>query len=100
MAVWWLGPGGPFIDPQSSERVSESPQAARLRNGFDVTTELLMDDVVTPWDAGIRFESPVIPAEREAGSFVVARWADWLGTRWEYRPGALRRIRDDEPWEP
>jgi hypothetical protein len=97
-AAFWLGPDGPYIDAQSSERVSASPEVARLRDGFEASAELLREEVLTPWDTGIRFESPVLPAEKQAGSYVLARWTDRWGTRWEHRPGLLRPVQDDDPW--
>jgi len=99
-AVFWLGPDGPYIDALSSERVSVSPEVARLRNGFEASAELLREEVLTPWDTGIRFESPVVPAEKVAGSYVAARWTDRWGTRWEHRRGEVHQVRDNDPWSP
>ena len=86
--------GARLVTPNSS------PDAARLRNGFEASAELLREEVLTPWDTGIRFESPIVPAEKQAGSYVAARWTDRRGTRWEYRRGEVRQVRDDDPWSP
>lgn len=95
-----LGLEGVLKEPQTSERVSAFMDAPRLRQGFDPTSENSAEDVLTPWDVGVRFESPVIPVTALTGPYVVARWTDQWGTRWEHKRGVVRRIREDEPWEP
>lgn len=98
--VRFSGLGGELLTPQDTARIPASPDAAKLRNGFEVSSEVLAQDVLAPWDEGIRFETGVVPPAALDGPYVIARWTDRWGTRWEHSRGRVRRIRDDEPWEP
>jgi len=55
---------------------------------------------LTPWDGGIRFESDDVAAGLMTGPYPLMRWTDRWDTRWEYRRGEVRQVRDDEPWSP
>jgi hypothetical protein len=59
-----------------------------------------MSGVLTPWDGGIRFESDDVAAGLLTGPYPLVRWTDRCDTRWEYRRGEVRQVRDDEPWSP
>ena len=91
---------GPLEKPEESERILASPDAVKLRNGFSISEgKLIVQEVLTPWDVGIRFESDVIPAGKLVQPYVVARWTDRWGTMWEHARGRLRQVTYDDPWD-
>lgn len=96
---FFLDNGGQMLTLRRSEPISRSPDSARLRGDFDVLPQEPMEEVLTTWDVGVRFESPIGPERDLAGAFVVVRWTDRWDTRWEYKLGAVRQIQEDEPWE-
>ena len=71
-----------------------------LRSGYYSSREQAVLGVLTPFDAGIRFETDEIHIRNLSGPFPIVRWTDRWGTRWEHKRGVVRRIREDEPWEP
>jgi hypothetical protein len=50
---------------------------------------------LAPWDAGLRFVSDPVGEQHLAGAYVIARWTDWRGTRWEHRHGQVRQVTGD-----
>jgi hypothetical protein len=71
-----------------------------LRAGWFASDELVTTDVLTPWNAGVRFETDEIHTQHLSGPYPIVRWTDRWGTRWEHKRGVVRQIRDDEPWAP
>ena len=55
-------------------------------------------DRLTPWDAGMRFESGDVGLRHLAGPYFVVRWVDRWGTHWEHKQGVVRYITDGEAW--
>ena len=56
--------------------------------------------MLTPWNAGVRFESDEIHTQHLSGPYPIVRWTDRWGTRWEHKRGVMRQIRDGEQWAP
>jgi len=54
---------------------------------------------LTPQDPGLRMIGPALRIDQSLFVYPLVRWSDRWGTRWDYRRGEVRRIRDDEPWE-
>ena len=71
-----------------------------LIRDVDTSRPRAMYGVLSPWDTGIRFESYEVPVQQLRNPYAAVRWVDQWGTRWEHKVGVVRRIRDDEPWEP
>lgn len=69
-----------------------------LRGAWHVSEERAMRGVLTPWDAGIRFESDKVHVKFLSGPYPLVRWTDRRGTRWEHRRGEVRQVRDNEEW--
>jgi len=87
--------------PQRSKRLTGFGQVReRLREGWSPSAEHALDGVLTPRDAGVRFESYQIPAGELGNPYPLVRWTDRWGTRWEHRRGEVRQVRDDEAWTP
>lgn len=55
-----------------------------------------MPDTLTPWAAGIRFESGRVPD----GSYCIIRWTDRYGTCWEHKLGRVRQVKPSDAWAP
>lgn len=77
-------------------RVVGAPDDTRL----DVASALQFErtyrpDMLTPWDAGLRFRV----AGGDPDSYPVVRWRDRWGQCWEHRPDSLRRIGDATDWQ-
>jgi len=53
---------------------------------------------LTPWDAGLRFESDPIGVQHLGSEHPVVRWTDQWGTRWEHRRGEVRQVEDSSIW--
>ncbi len=87
--------------PQGYQRLSGFGNVRpRLREGWSPSSERAMHGVLAPWDAGIRFESDEVSAERLNNPYPLVRWTDRWGTRWEHRRGEVRQVREDAPWVP
>jgi hypothetical protein len=71
-----------------------------LRAGWYASDERVTTDVLTPWDAGMSFESGEIHTQNLRGPYPIVRWTDRWGTRWEHKRGVVRQIRDGELWAP
>jgi hypothetical protein len=71
-----------------------------LRAGYYPSPERAVSGVLTPFDAGIRFETDNIHERHLASPYPVVRWTDRWGTRWEHKRGVVRQVRDDQQWEP
>jgi len=67
---------------------------------FGPSPERAVRGVLAPWDTGIRFETDAIHERHLASWYPVVRWTDRWGVWWEYKRGAVRPIRGDEPWVP
>jgi hypothetical protein len=87
--------------PQRSKRLTGFGHVSeRLREGWSPSAEHALDGVLTPRDAGVRFESYQVPAGELGNPYPLVRWTDRWGTRWEHRHGKVRHVREDEPWVP
>jgi hypothetical protein len=71
-----------------------------FRAGWSSSDEQVTSDVLTPWSAGIRFETDEIHVQHLRGPYPIVRWTDRWATRWEHKKGVVRQIREDEPWAP
>jgi hypothetical protein len=87
--------------PERSKRLTGFGNVReRLREGWNPSAEHALDGVLTPRDAGVRFESYMVPARELGSPYPLVRWIDRWGTKWEHRRGEVRRLRYDEPWSP
>ena len=87
--------------PQRSKRLTGFGQVReRLRKGWSPSAEHALDGVLTPRDAGVRFESYQVPAGELGNPYPLVRWTDRWGTRWEHRRGEVREVPDDQEWAP
>ncbi len=73
-----------------------------LRKDWRPSSERAMYGILTPLDAGIRFESDEVDVRHLKSPYPLVRWMDRWGTRWEWehRLGEVRQIRDDQDWAP
>jgi hypothetical protein len=101
-ARFCLGSGsGDLVFSARSKRLTGYKEISeRLRYGWAASAEHALDGVLTPRDAGVRFESYTVPVAALSDPYPVVRWTDRWGTRWEHKKGVVMRVRDDEPWEP
>lgn len=72
--------------------------SARVRDGFSASAEHALDGVLTPRDAGVRFETDPVPVQRLANPYPLVRWTDRWGTRWEHRRGEVGQIELTRHW--
>jgi hypothetical protein len=87
--------------PERSKRLTGFGDVReRLREGWNPAAEHALEGVLTPKDAGVRFESYLVPAHALDNPYPLVRWTDQWGTRWEHRRGEVRPVRDAEPWMP
>jgi len=70
----------------------------QLRKEFDSRDETAARDILTPWDAGLRFEADAMEVRDLKSPYLLVRWTDRWGTRWEHKRGEVGQVRDDEPW--
>jgi len=70
----------------------------RLRDGFAASAEHALDGVLTPRDAGVRFESYPVPTASLADPYPLVRWTDRWGTRWEHRRGEVGQVVPGQDW--
>jgi hypothetical protein len=56
----------------------------KLRAGQPDLTEAARGSVLTPWDAGMRFECQRVHKKDISGPYAVVRWTDRWGRRWEH----------------
>jgi hypothetical protein len=56
-------------------------------------------DMLTPWEAGLRFRIDPARIDGDTGVYPVIRWRDRWGQRWEHRPEHLRRIGEQDDWQ-
>jgi hypothetical protein len=102
-ARFWLpGPNPSLVSPGYRERVQGADMLnEKLLLGMSGRLEgFVHDDILTPWDIGVRFEADPMDTANVVGAYPVVRWTDRWGTRWEYRRGEVRQVRDDESWSP
>ena len=53
---------------------------------------------LTPTEPGLRLDGDSLaPA---ANPYVIVRWTDHWGTRWEHQDGQVRQVTEDQPWTP
>jgi hypothetical protein len=71
-----------------------------LRGGYWEASESDAPIVLTPFDAGIRFETNSVIERKLPSMYPVVRWRDRWGTRWEHKRGVVRQVVDGDPWEP
>jgi hypothetical protein len=71
-----------------------------LHKDWIPSSERAMYEILTPLDAGIRFESDEVHMQNLKNPYPLVRWTDRWGTRWEHRLGQVRRISDGQDWEP
>ena len=91
----------PLFSPARSKRLTGFADVRdRVRDRWHASAEHAMDGVLTPRDAGIRFESYVVPASELTAPYPIVRWIDRWGTQWQYERGVVRRVLDDEQWAP
>lgn len=84
------------VQPQRHERLSRLQDlGGPLKGGFGPSPGFESERVLTPWDLGIRFESPVVPLEVLEDPYPVVRWTDRWDTRWEHRRGQVRQAPGD-----
>jgi hypothetical protein len=69
-----------------------------LRAGQPGLIESAYDNALTPWDAGMRFQTDAIGVRHIAQPYAVVRWTDRWGQRWEHKKGRVRKINDGEKW--
>lgn len=74
---------------------------ARLSEGVRGEFRPLRDstrnvDTLAPWDDGIRFETNEISLSHIAGPYVIVRWTDRWGTRWEHNKDIVRPLEQGE----
>lgn len=91
--------GNILVQPRGYERMSGFNRVDdKLRAGYAPAAERPLRGVLTPFDAGIRFESGDMHERDLASPYPVVRWNDHWGTRWEHKRGVVRRIADDTEW--
>jgi hypothetical protein len=89
--------GQDLASPARSKRLTGFGRVSgRVQGGFSASAEHALDRVLTPRDAGVRFESYPVPADRLANPYPVVRWTDRWGTRWEHRQGQVDPIVKDQ----
>jgi hypothetical protein len=96
------GGNASIVSFATSERVGGTEDLdPRLRQRtFSRLEGMTHADRLTPWDAGIYFQSDPMSAEQLPGAYPVVRWVDRWGAHWEHRRGEVRQIRDGEEWVP
>ncbi len=72
----------------------------RLTRGWAESEAYVMEGILTPRGAAIRFESSVVPEHALENPYPLLRWRDQGGTCWQYRLGRVRPIEDDAEWRP
>jgi hypothetical protein len=72
----------------------------RLRKDWSPSSERAMYGILTPLDAGIRFESDEVHVQNLKSPYPLVRWTDRWGTRWEHRLGEVRQVADGQEWAP
>lgn len=60
----------------------------------------ILNTTLPPWTAGILVESSDVNPEWLMGAYAIIRWTDRWGKRWEHKRGAVRQVKDNDPWEP
>src|SRR6266851_6980094 len=72
----------------------------KLRAGQPDRTEAAHGSVLTPWEAGMRFECQRVHTKDISGPYAVVRWTDRWGQRWKHKKGEVRKIAGGEQWNP
>jgi hypothetical protein len=56
-------------------------------------------NMLTPWDAGLRFDADPAKITRSADAYPIVRWQDRWDNYWQYCHGQVQRIGgEDDPW--
>lgn len=86
------------IEFEHSERIVRvSSEAAGL--GADSALDAdFQPDILTPWDAALRFSVDPAHINDLVGAYPIVRWSDRRNTRWEQRRGRIEKIDAQAPW--
>src|SRR5262249_19689507 len=71
-----------------------------LKVGYKAASEINLNDVLTPFDLGMHFESHEMTTDQALTQYPIVRWSDRWGTRWEHKLGVVRPVADGGQWEP
>jgi hypothetical protein len=85
-------------DFDKSERILGARAAAAALGADTNLDAAFQPDILTPWDAGMRFSTPPGDIDGLTGAFPIVRWTDRWGTRWQYQKGTVTAIDVGAPW--
>ncbi len=90
--------GQNLLPHRRSQRLSDVDRMPDvLRTHVGTHADAAYGNVLTPWDAGMRFESDEIHVRHISEPYSVIRWTDRWGQRWEHKKGEVRRVDESEP---
>ena len=70
-----------------------------VRADYWAAPEAESPKVLTPFDAGVRFETNALIQRNLPTVYPVVRWTDRWGARWEHKRGVVRQVPDGAQWE-
>jgi hypothetical protein len=86
-----------FLDPDKiPEVLVRDVRRSTIGQGDTMIPQDPMPDTLTPWAAGIRFESDRVPDN----VYCIMRWIDRYGTGWEHKLGQVRQVKPSDGWMP
>jgi hypothetical protein len=59
----------------------------------------IVNTTLPPWTAGLLIEANDIDPERATGAYVIVRWTDRWGKRWQHNRGEVKQIGENDPWD-
>ncbi len=90
--------GQGLVPHRSSRRLSDiESMPLPLRALIGTRSDTAYGNVLTPWDAGVRFESDAIHIRHISEPYGVIRWTDRWGQRWEHKKGDVHRVDESAP---
>ena len=97
-----FSPDGKSLQPHdTSVRIADLDKLPDvLRAAQPGSTEWAYGNVLTPWDAGMRFELQGIHKKHISAPYAVVRWTDRWNQRWEHKRGQVQRVDESAQWNP
>jgi hypothetical protein len=84
-----------FVDTSKvPEMLTRGLTITTIGEGDTMIPQDPMPDTLTPWAAGIRFESGKVPDN----AYCIIRWTDRYGACWEHKLGKVRQIKPSDAW--
>jgi hypothetical protein len=90
--------GGVLLDFEKAERLLGTAGTAADLGADSALEAMFQPDILTPWDAALRFTIRPEDISDLVGAYPVVRWTDRSGTRWQHQQGTVACIDAAAPW--